>query len=231
MTIALVDKMNTSLDIEWLVADRIGLLNTENPVTSPVVQRDLQSMGFSVVVTLRDYDCAISWGLPESNLRHYQCSFSGYWRPTPRDLADLNEFCLYELFHNHPKRPEAFVRWNKQSFNPKILKLPNNVYLEGYWQSEKYFIGIENIIRNEFTIKTPPADKNKELGDIMNSCESVAVSVRRGDFVTDPRISKTHGACSNEYYYKCTDLISQKTDSPVFFVFSDDIQWCKDDPV
>ena len=95
-----IDEMNTRLRVEWLVNARIGLLNTENPVTSPVVQRDLQNMGFSVVVTLRDYDHAISWGLPESGLRHYQCSFSDYWRPTPRDLSDLNEFCLYELYHD-----------------------------------------------------------------------------------------------------------------------------------
>ena len=60
---------------------------------------------------MRNYDYAISWGLPESGLRHYQCSFSDHWRPTPRDLSDLNEFCLYELFHDrcipiwieHPK--------------------------------------------------------------------------------------------------------------------------------
>jgi len=85
--------------MEWLVEDRIALLNTENPVTSPDVQRSLENRGFSVVVTLRDYDYAISWGLPDSGLRHYQCSFSDYWNPTPRDLNDLDEFCLYELFH------------------------------------------------------------------------------------------------------------------------------------
>jgi hypothetical protein len=88
------------LDMEWLANSRIGLLNAENPVASLTVQRDLQNMGFSMFVTLRDYDYGISWGLPESGLRHYQCSFSEYWRPTERDLSDLNEFCLYELYHD-----------------------------------------------------------------------------------------------------------------------------------
>ena len=91
--------MKISLDMEWLLDKRICLLNTENPVTSQEVERCLEDLGFSLVVTIRDYDYSLSWGVSDSNLRHYQCSFSNYLNPTERDLQDLNEYCLYELSH------------------------------------------------------------------------------------------------------------------------------------
>ena len=46
-------------------------------------------------------------------------------------------------------------------FNPDILDLPDNVYIDGYWLSEKYFSDIKNIIHDEFTIKSPLKNVNK----------------------------------------------------------------------
>ncbi len=91
--------MAEPLDLEWLVDKRICLLNTHNPVESRPVQERLEAFGFSLVVTVRDYDGTSSWGLPDSTLRHYQCCFCDYWHPTARDLHDLNEYCLCELAH------------------------------------------------------------------------------------------------------------------------------------
>jgi hypothetical protein len=48
-------------------------------------------------------------------------------------------------------------------FDQTILNTPDNTYLEGYWQSEKYFKEIEPIIRREFTFKSPPKGRNLEL--------------------------------------------------------------------
>ncbi|MFA5031724.1 MAG: hypothetical protein WC614_01775 [bacterium] len=86
------------MNIERLVDKHICLLNTENPVESPEVQKWLLEQGFSLIITVGDYDCTFSWGL-DTKLRHYQCSFSDYKNPTKRDLQDLNEYCLYELVH------------------------------------------------------------------------------------------------------------------------------------
>ena len=85
------------MDVDWIVHHRICLLDSENPVTSKAVQRNLVRLGFTSVVTIRDYDYALIWRLADSPLRHYQCSFSDYAHPTVRDLHDLNEYCLYEL--------------------------------------------------------------------------------------------------------------------------------------
>jgi hypothetical protein len=74
-------------------------LHTENPALSREVQRFLEKEGFKIVVTVRDYDYPLIWGLPDSTLRHYQCKLAGYPDPEPLDLQELCEFCLYEIHH------------------------------------------------------------------------------------------------------------------------------------
>jgi len=134
---------------------------------------------------------------------------------------------LYLLFHNHPKKPPTYVCANYLYFNPKILKLPDNIYLEGYWCSEKYFIDIADIIRREFTIKMPQEGKNKQLAEIIGSTTSVGIHIRRGDYIEDPKARQSHGLCSLRYYHNCIDHIAKISKEPHFFIFSDDVQWCK----
>ena len=64
-----------------------------------------------------------------------------------------------------------------------MLDAPRNVYLDGYWQSEKYFKEIEHIIREEFALDTTSANV-RQLAERIQSTESVCVNVRRGDFVS-----------------------------------------------
>jgi len=114
------------------------------------------------------------------------------------------------------------------SFDPAILNVKNNVYLDGYWQSEKYFIDIEQIIRREFTFKTDPTERNRQESNVITSSEAVAVHVRRGDYVTLAQANTFHGLCPPEYYRSAADKIAKQINKPVFFVFSDDIAWVKD---
>ncbi|MFH1615459.1 MAG: alpha-1,2-fucosyltransferase [Planctomycetota bacterium] len=135
---------------------------------------------------------------------------------------------LHNLLHKHPPRPRSFICGNYTSFNPGILKLPDNVYLEGYWQSEKYFLGISRIIHREFAVKTPQSGRDRELAEQMASTCSVAVSVRRGDYASQPKKQQTHGLCDRDYYLRCVEFIVQKLAKPHFFVFSDEIAWCRE---
>jgi hypothetical protein len=114
------------------------------------------------------------------------------------------------------------------SFDPAILNIKDNVYLDGYWQSEKYFIDIEQIIRREFTFKVDPTERNRQTSNIIASSESVAVHIRRGDYVTLAQANSFHGLCPPEYYQLAADEIKKQVNMPVFFVFSDDIEWVKD---
>ena len=112
-------------------------------------------------------------------------------------------------------------------FDPAILTLPDGVYLDGYWQTEKYFLGIQDIIHEEFALKSAPAGRDLELAEQISSCESVSLHVRRGDYVTNSQTYKACGVCPLAYYEGAVKWLSESVRSPQFFVFSDDIEWSR----
>jgi len=134
---------------------------------------------------------------------------------------------IYSIFYNHKKLAPTHIQYNKVNFNPRILTLPDNVYLEGYWASEKYFKDIENIIRREFTFKNPPSEQNQQIIKQISEVNSVSLHIRRGDYISDTKTNKTHGICDIDYYNRCIEQINLKVKCPHFFVFSDDINWCR----
>lgn len=116
---------------------------------------------------------------------------------------------------------------NKFSYNTNIKKVGKDCYLSGYWQSPKYFSSIESLIRNEFSFYKQLDDKNLEIVDLIENANSVSLHIRRTDFKTTVS-NTTHGICSLDYYKKAVEFISTKLANPHFFVFSDDINWAKE---
>jgi len=123
---------------------------------------------------------------------------------------------------------KSFVAEKHFHFDPEVLKLGDSKYLQGYWQSEKYFLDIENIIRKDFTVKIPPTETNQKMMDEINSQNSASLHIRRGDYVNDEKTKKFHGICSLDYYIRGAKLIAEKNPDVRFFVFSDDIAWAKE---
>jgi len=143
-------------------------------------------------------------------------------RPLVWNIKHPLEAVKFGIRQNIPVR---FVKERHFHFDPEILALPDNVYLEGYWQSEKYFAEIADIICKEFSFVNPPSISNQEIIEEMEGCNSVSLHVRRGDYVTNPKIMKTHGVLGIEYYRWALNFIEKKVIKPHIFVFSDDIQW------
>jgi hypothetical protein len=121
--------------------------------------------------------------------------------------------------------PCTMVHERHFHFDDEVLHLSGNVYLSGYWQSEKYFADIAEEVRAQFTLKSPLGDRDLALLAEITSTNSVSLHVRRGDYVSDPVVSKAHGLCSIEYYTAAAELIASKLKSPFFFIFSDDPEW------
>ena len=105
--------------------------------------------------------------------------------------------------------------------------LKSEVYLDGYWQTEKYFQNIRVNILELFQWRLPLDQENIYIYEQINSEEAVSVHIRRGDYLTNQKNTLFHGICEMEYYEKAIQLIIQKTHNPVFYFFSDDIQWVK----
>jgi hypothetical protein len=112
-------------------------------------------------------------------------------------------------------------------YHEEFYDLPDNTYLEGYWQSYKYFEEISAVIREEFTIKSDISRYGNILQEIQDT-ESVAIHIRLGDYLTNPEAHAFHGLCSSEYYNSAINFMVNRLNDPHFFVFSDDIHLAKE---
>ncbi len=103
----------------------------------------------------------------------------------------------------------------------------DNITFYGTFESPKYFDDIKDVLQKEFTPKYGILEHNKDLYEKINSTNSVCVTIRRGDFVTDPGFKKNLYVCDEKYFEKGLEVIKKKVKNPTFFVFSDDVEWCK----
>ena len=113
----------------------------------------------------------------------------------------------------------------KFSFNAFLFDLNGDYYLDGYWQSEKYFINVSNIIRKDFTFSELNDLKNIRLVEKISSENSISIHVRKG---SDYKKGSMTGTCELEYYKAAIDFIKSKMNEAKFYVFSDNINWCKE---
>lgn len=113
-------------------------------------------------------------------------------------------------------------------YTPDLIpKYSDNSYFIGYWNTPKYFSGYEDIIRKDFSFNFNLDERNKEIAEKIRSTVSVSLHIRRGDYVTSPETNAYHGTCDFEYYNKAVDIILKKNNNAVFYIFTDDPEWVK----
>ncbi len=148
---------------------------------------------------------------------------------TPADLRNWPAWVVEIGMRLRLVRP-LFRRWHFESaitYDPSIRTLHAPVCLVGYWQSERYFIGIADGIRADFTLREPLADANARLLELARSASSVGLHVRRGDFVNLNAAAQMHGVCSVEYYRRAISIVRSRCPECHFLVFSDDPEWAR----
>jgi len=111
------------------------------------------------------------------------------------------------------------------SFDIKLRNTPDNSYVQGYFADEKYFEGIEDVLLDDFTLKIPLVQVNLRLIEKMREVNSVSLHVRRGDYLTNK--TNIPQFIGTQYYLDSIQQIQKKVVNPYYFVFSDDISWCK----
>lgn len=103
----------------------------------------------------------------------------------------------------------------------------DKLYLDGYWQSAGYFDSARDALLAELTLLQPPEGENAAMLARIEGSAAVAVHVRRGDYVSDPRALAHHGLCSLDYYRDAFAYVQQHIPEARPFVFSDDMQWAR----
>lgn len=100
-------------------------------------------------------------------------------------------------------------------------------YFDGYWQSWKHVFEIEYELRKEITPKFKLSRNTEKTIEKISQENSVFIGIRRGDYITNLKARKHFGTFGIEYYLKAIDYIKKSVDNPVFYIFSNDIEWVK----
>jgi hypothetical protein len=134
--------------------------------------------------------------------------FAPAWLPAVRSLHLFNE-------------KKSF------SFDPEAFQARGRTYFLGYWQAYAYLAGFRDPIAGEIRLPVEllEATARAWLDRIRNS-EAVAVHVRRGDYL-NPHTSSFHGLCDRPYYLAALGLVRERAPGAVFYVFSEDPDWCR----
>lgn len=116
-----------------------------------------------------------------------------------------------------------FYYSDKEKHFQEIVLTAKECYLDGYWQSEKYFMGIADELRKDFKFKEELSEYQKEILAQIESSNSVSVHVRRGDYLNYPEYQ---GICDEDYYKRALKYFEGK--DVTFFVFSNDYEYVKE---
>lgn len=126
---------------------------------------------------------------------------------------------------NYPKIYNEF----SLAFQSDALLIKSPVYLKGYFQSYQYLVGCEDLVRELFSFPIDTLDEiNRALLIKIKSINSIAVHVRRGDYVSEEITAQYHGSCSLNYYLQAIKLLTSENKDFTLVFFSDDSDWVKE---
>ena len=142
-------------------------------------------------------------------------------------------FCKYtnkdfSLFFENQIKQESSINapnvYNEKSFSYSPIPYNKGLCLRGYYQSEKYFEDYKDDIKFYFSPKKSIIDKLKKKYKKYLEGNTCCVHIRRGDYVNHP----FHYVCDVDYYNRAIEHVKQITNIDRFLIFSDDINWCKE---
>ena len=163
---------------------------------------------FKLDISIFEWYKLHNYGLHHFNIRPEFYTPESKWKMKLKKL--FNKVVFYnEDFH-------AFHH------NPDLIHTKSDfLFLEGYFQSQKYFIKYEKEIRNDFQIITPLKKQTSDMVAYMQSVNAVSIHFRRGDYVGN----SVHETDKTAYYKEAMQIIESKVENPVYFLFSVDIHF------
>lgn len=130
-------------------------------------------------------------------------------------------------------RKSIWVTEEDSGFQPQLEDVRGDaVLIDGYWQSYRYLVGIEAEVRRAFRVPTTLSRIAQEYAREAGASDSVAVHVRRGDYLSNPKHLGRFGVLTPDYYRAAAaELQRRRRRLLSFLVFSDDPPWCRDNLV
>lgn len=178
-----------------------------------------------------------------SNLKYTKSLFHKN-QPTNRNIFDywlffiknkiFNKYIYNEVKQEWFEYKSSYAEDIKSKYTSDIKKQPSNsvtikpsTYLVWFRQSEKFREDVSQDIKNDFKLWYEIPQITKDLIHNIKSTNSIAINVRRADFVQIGKIANIHDVCTTKYYQDSISYISEKFPDSRFFVFSDDMERCR----
>jgi hypothetical protein len=122
------------------------------------------------------------------------------------------------------------IREKNLEYDASIEAIKKHSFLDGFWQSENYFKNVREEILQEFQLKAPLKNENALISKKMSEVVSVSLHIRRmhGLELPGQHHHKIHGGLDFGYYKKAIDIVAAQHPNLELFVFSDDIEWAKE---
>ena len=155
------------------------------------------------------------------SLNVFACEF-GIYEPRMKKKR-WNDFLKYAFY----RTPTIIVEENFKFDSTVFNRVKSETMLDGYWQSEKYFESIRACILNEITIKSVSESYLSFRKQIVSANNAIFIHVRRGDYISNPETLKFHGVKELDYYKAALTKVKSSLNSLSFFIFSDDIEYVK----
>lgn len=169
----------------------------------------------------------------KQNLRELEIGVFGvqYKTITDKEAAYIRGYGYQDTFIDKIKyklKPSKMAEYNDtiESFQEEVLKM-DHVYLRGYWQSEKYFKDIREIILNEFSFSVEIRERFQDMCKQMQGENSVSIHVRRSDYLSEQNAKVYGNICTEKYYENAIAYIENSVDNPRYYVFTDDLEWAR----
>lgn len=147
-------------------------------------------------------------------------------KPAPRQ--QMSNGMLARLGRRVISRPSEGVYHEPHfHFDENLLNMGcQNVVLEGYFQSPRYFQGVEDRLREQYQLSSDWSSIGQIWLDKINASPcSIALHVRRGDYLS-AGASGTHSSLNLDYYRRSIDLMRKLLGQEIqFFLFSDDAEF------
>lgn len=160
------------------------------------------------------------------------------------DIFNLNVDCKTLYFSNGITYPLAKLEYylktkrntNKNNtliesgmqFNADYLEKDEPLFIQGNFQSELYFKDIESDIREDFEFIHPLEEQNQQILNQIKSSNSISIHIRRGDYLSIKNNASKFRALELDYYKNAMSILENKMENITYFVFSDDINWVKE---
>ncbi len=129
---------------------------------------------------------------------------------------------IIQMKLRHKLRSQKMItegNWTNKSLNKATLF--------GYFQGERYFTDSIEDIRSVFDFKNKMEGEAAVFAKEIQESDAVSLHVRRGDYVNFKNNEKLFGKTNTLYYEEAVDYITERVKNPIFFVFSNDIEWCR----